>query len=171
MPEEPALSQAERQARDFISRRVKGQALAAFDEVTSKLSAEDPPRLAAVKTALDAATTALRQSSESELRSYQLADALASYANGQRSVADIRDAAYAEYGHVFPVEALVDLFGLLERGPRGIASGGWCALRRPAVESPELILGLLEGLPPFRRQAAARSVFEEREHRHGGLEG
>ncbi|WP_426751551.1 M28 family peptidase [Myxococcus sp. Y35] len=116
VPKEPALSDAERRARGFIPRRVKGQELAAFDEVTGKLGAEDQPRLAAVKAALDAATTALRQSGEGELRFYQLADALASYANGQRSVADIRDAAYAEYGHVFPIEALVDMFVLLERG-------------------------------------------------------
>ncbi|ATB49505.1 M28 family peptidase [Corallococcus macrosporus] len=115
-PREPALSTTERQARAFIPRRVKGQELAAYDEVVGKAPAEDQPRVAAVQAALDAAAEAMRQRGEGELRFYQLADAVASYANGQRSVADIRDAAYAEYGHVFPVEALVDLFTLLERG-------------------------------------------------------
>ncbi len=116
VPNAPALTDAERQARAFIPRRVKGQELASFDEVAGKAGAEDPARVAAVKAALDAAIAALRDSGESELRFYQLADAVASYANGQRSVADIRDAAYAEYGYVFPVEALVDLFALLEWG-------------------------------------------------------
>ncbi len=116
VPKEPALTDGERQARAFIPRRVKGQELAAFDGVAGKAGPEDQARVAAVKAAFDAAAQALRESGESELRFYQLADAVASYANGQRSVADIRDAAYAEYGHVFPVASLMDLFGLLERG-------------------------------------------------------
>ncbi|MCE9670135.1 M28 family peptidase [Myxococcus stipitatus] len=113
---EPKPSEAERRARAFVPRRVKGQELAAFDEVSSHLGAEDRPRVAAVEAALAAATVALREQGEGELRFYQLADALASYADGRRSVADIRDAAFAEYGHVFPVEALVELFTLLEHG-------------------------------------------------------
>ncbi|NMO13941.1 M28 family peptidase [Pyxidicoccus fallax] len=113
---EPAPTEAERRARSYVPRRVKGQELASFDDVAGKASPEDKPRLAAVQAAMDAATTALRERGESELRFFQLPDAVASYANGKRSVADIRDAAYAEYGHAFPVEALMDLFGLLERG-------------------------------------------------------
>ncbi|MCP3138587.1 M28 family peptidase [Pyxidicoccus xibeiensis] len=113
---EPAPSEAERRARAFVPRRVKGQELASFDDVAGKVGPESQPRVAAVQAALSAASTALRESGESELRFYQLLDAIASYADGRRSVADIRDAAYAEYGYVFPVEALLDLFGLLEQG-------------------------------------------------------
>jgi hypothetical protein len=113
---EPAPSEAEKRARAFTPVRVKGQELASFDGVAGKASPEDQPRLAAVQAAMTAATTALRERGETELRFYQLPDAIASYADGKRSVADIRDAAYAEYGYAFPVEALVDLFGLLEKG-------------------------------------------------------
>ena len=72
--------------------------------------------MAAVRAAMTAAENALRERGEGELRFFQLPDAITSYADGRRSVADIRDAAYAEYGYAFPVEALVDLFGLLEKG-------------------------------------------------------
>ncbi|MFP2923623.1 M28 family peptidase [Pyxidicoccus sp. 3LG] len=113
---EPAPSEAERRARGFVPRRVKGQELASFDEVASRAGPEAQPRVAAVQAMLTAATTAMRERGEDELRFYQLPDAIASYADGRRSVADIRDAAYAEYGHVFPVEALLDLFGLMEQG-------------------------------------------------------
>ncbi|NBD08255.1 M28 family peptidase [Corallococcus silvisoli] len=113
---EASPSAAERQARTFVPRRVKGQELASFDELARKAAPEQQPRVAAVQAAITAAETALRERGEGELRFYQLPDALASYADGKRSVADIRDAAYAEYGHVFPVDALVELFGLLEQG-------------------------------------------------------
>ncbi|QSQ24569.1 M28 family peptidase [Pyxidicoccus parkwayensis] len=113
---EPAPTEAERRARAFVPRRVKGQELASFDEVAGKVRPEDKARLEAVQAAMTAATTALRERGESELRFYQLPDAIASYADGKRSVADIRDAAYAEYGYALPVDALVDLFGLLEQG-------------------------------------------------------
>ncbi|RKG97774.1 M28 family peptidase [Corallococcus sp. CA053C] len=113
---EPAPSEAERLARAFVPRRVKGQELASFDELARQAAAASQPRVAGVQAAMTAAATALRESGESELRFYQLPDALASYADGTRSVADIRDAAYAEYGYVFPVEALQDLFELLVQG-------------------------------------------------------
>lgn len=113
---EPAPSEAERRARAFVPRRVKGQELASFDELAGRASLKDQPQMATVQAAMTAAGTALRERGESELRFYQLPDAIASYADGRRSVADIRDAAYAEYGYAFPVEALVDLFGLLEQG-------------------------------------------------------
>ncbi|WP_375746424.1 M28 family peptidase [Corallococcus interemptor] len=113
---EPAPGEAERKARAFVPRRVKGQELASFDELERRAMPGAQPRVDAVKAAMSAAATALREQGESELRFYQLADALASYADGKRSVADIRDAAHAEYGHVFPVEALLELFGLLEQG-------------------------------------------------------
>ncbi len=113
---EPAPSEAERRARAFIPRRVKGQELASFDELAGRAAPENQPRVAAVQDAMAAAAKALREQGESELRFYQLPDALASYANGRRSVADIRDAAYAEYGYAFPVEALLELFALLEQG-------------------------------------------------------
>ncbi|HZI13398.1 MAG TPA: M28 family peptidase [Myxococcus sp.] len=112
---EPSPTEAERRARAFVPRRVKGQELASFDELVGRASPEDQPRVAAVRAAMTAAATALREQGESELRFYQLPDAIASYADGRRSVADIRDAAYAEYGYAVPVEALLDLFGLLER--------------------------------------------------------
>ncbi|NOK16520.1 M28 family peptidase [Corallococcus carmarthensis] len=113
---EPAPSEAERRARAFVPVRVKGQELASFDELERRAAPESKARVDTVKAAMTAAATALREQGESELRFYQLADALASYADGKRSVADIRDAAYAEYGHVFPVDALVELFALLEQG-------------------------------------------------------
>jgi hypothetical protein len=113
---EPSPTEAERRARAFVPRRVKGQELASFDELVERARPEDQPRVAAVQAAMTAAATALREQGESELRFYQLPDAIASYADGRRSVADIRDAAYAEYGHALPVEALLDLFGLLEQG-------------------------------------------------------
>lgn len=112
---EPATTEAERRARAFVPRRVKGRELASFDEAATRAGPAEQPRVAAVQAAMAAAATALRERGESELRFYQLPDAIASYADGTRSVADIRDAAYAEYGHAFSVEALMDLFGLLEK--------------------------------------------------------
>jgi hypothetical protein len=95
---------------------VKGQELASFDDVAGKASPEAQPRVATVQAAMTVAATALRERGEGELRFFQLPDAVASYADGRRSVADIREAAYAEYGYAFPVEALLDLFGVLEQG-------------------------------------------------------
>ncbi|MGE6761397.1 M28 family peptidase [Corallococcus interemptor] len=113
---EPSPDEAERRARAFVPRRVKGQELASFDDLERRASPESKARVDAVNAAMNAAASALREQGESELRFYQLADAVASYADGKRSVADIRDAAYAEYGYVFPVGALVELFTLLEQG-------------------------------------------------------
>ncbi|WP_244238424.1 M28 family peptidase [Corallococcus terminator] len=113
---EPAPSEAERRARAYVPRRVKGQELASFDALERRAAPEAKSRVAVVQAAMNGAATALRERGESELRFYQLAEALASYADGKRTVADIRDAAHAEYGHVFPVEALLELFGLLEQG-------------------------------------------------------
>ncbi|AGC43853.1 hypothetical protein MYSTI_02537 [Myxococcus stipitatus DSM 14675] len=117
---EPTPSQAERRARGVIPRRVKGQELTPFDDVASNASPQDKARVETVQAAMNAATVALRERGEDELRFFELADAIASYANGQRSVADIRDAVYAEYGHALPVEALLELFGLMEQ--RGVMS-------------------------------------------------
>ncbi|MBN8226508.1 M28 family peptidase [Corallococcus macrosporus] len=119
---EPAPSEAERRARAFVPRRVKGQELASFDELQLPAVPGSQARMDTVKAAMTAAAAALREQGESELRFYQLADAVASYADGQRSVAGIRDAAYAEYGYVIPVDALLELFGLLEQG--GIMTRG-----------------------------------------------
>ncbi|RKH68118.1 M28 family peptidase [Corallococcus aberystwythensis] len=113
---EPAAGEAERRARAFVPRRVKGRELASFDELERGVPSESQARADTVKAAMTAAASALREQGESELRFYQLADALASYADGKRSVADIRDAAHAEYGYVFPVDAMLELFGLLEQG-------------------------------------------------------
>jgi hypothetical protein len=113
---EPAPSEAERRARAFVPRRVKGQELASFDDLERQVAPESKPRAEAVKATMDTAARDLRERGESELRFYQLADAVASYADGKRSVADIRDAAYAEYGYVFTADALLELFGLLEQG-------------------------------------------------------
>ncbi|RYZ44043.1 MAG: M28 family peptidase [Myxococcaceae bacterium] len=113
---EPAPSEAERRARAFVPRRVKGQELASFDDLERRAPPESKPRVDAVNAAMAAAATALRERGESELRFYQLADAVASYADGRRSVADIRDAAHAEYGYVFSADALLELFELLEQG-------------------------------------------------------
>ncbi|MBZ4401433.1 M28 family peptidase [Myxococcus faecalis] len=113
---EPAVTEAERRARAFVPRRVKGKELASFDELAGKVAPADQPRVDAVRAAFRDAASALREQGEGELRFYQLPDAIASYADGRRSVADIRDAAYAEYGYVFPVEGLVDLFALLQQG-------------------------------------------------------
>ena len=113
---EPSPTEAERKARAFVPRRVKGQELASFDELVGRASSEQQPRVAAVQDAMATAATALREQGESELRFDQLPDALSSYANGRLSVADIRDAAYAEYGYAFPVEALLGLFEVLEQG-------------------------------------------------------
>ncbi|CAM4432511.1 M28 family peptidase [Corallococcus exiguus] len=119
---EPSPGEAERKARAFVPRRVKGQELASFDDLERSAPPESKARVETVKAAMTTASTALREQGESELRFYQLADALASYADGKRSVADIRDAAHAEYGYVFPVEALLELFGLLEQS--GIMTHG-----------------------------------------------
>ncbi|RJS27414.1 hypothetical protein DRW03_03350 [Corallococcus sp. H22C18031201] len=113
---EPAPTEAERRARAFIPRRVPGQELTSFDEIAGKANPEAKAQVTAVQDAMTTATQTLRERGQSELRFYELADAIASYANGHRSVADIRDAAYAEYGHAFPVDALLALFEVLEQG-------------------------------------------------------
>ncbi|MBF5041939.1 M28 family peptidase [Aggregicoccus sp. 17bor-14] len=113
---EPRPTELERQAQRRIPRRVKGKEEAAFAEVTEKLPKEEAPRVAAVNAAIDAAIAALRARGEGELRFFEVHEAIASYADGKRSVADIRDALYAEYGYAFPVPALMDLFDVLEKG-------------------------------------------------------
>jgi hypothetical protein len=60
--------------------------------------------------AMAEATQALREPGEGELRVDPFEDALVSYADGARSLLDIRDAVVAEYNYLLPIEAVEDLF-------------------------------------------------------------
>ncbi len=109
-----SLTEAERRAARLIPARNKGKELFNLDYVTRTLAGDQTVQISKIQAALDEASQRLRAHGESELRLMGLPDAPAYYADGKRSILDIRDAVAAEYGSI-AIEALELYFRAFEK--------------------------------------------------------
>jgi hypothetical protein len=108
------LSEAERRAARLIPVRNKGKELQNLGYVTRTLAKDPTAQIPKIQAALDEAGRLFRAQGESELRLMGFPDAAAFYADGRRSILDIRDAVAAEYAPI-AVEALELYFRAFEK--------------------------------------------------------
>lgn len=109
-----SLTEAERRAARLVPARDQGKDLLNLDYVTRTLAKDPSAQIPKIRAALEEIMQRLRDDGESELRLFGLGDAPAFYADGRRSILDIRDAVTAEYGPI-PVEALELYFRAFEK--------------------------------------------------------
>jgi hypothetical protein len=109
-----SLTEAERGAARLIPAPNKGMELFNLDYVTRTLAKDSTAQIPKITAALEEASQRLRAQGESELRLFGLPDAAASYADGKRSILEIRDAVAAEYAPI-AVEALELYFRAFEK--------------------------------------------------------
>ena len=109
-----SLSEAERRTARLIPARIKGKELFNLDYVTRTLAKDPAVQIPKIEAALDEAGQRLRAQGESELRLFGLPDAAAYYADGKRSILEIRDAVAAEYAPI-AIEALELYFRAFEK--------------------------------------------------------
>jgi len=109
-----SLNEAERRAARLIPARNKGKELFNLEYVTRTLARDPAVQIPKIQAALDEAGRLLRTRGESELRLFGLPDAAAYYADGKRSILDIRDAVAVEYAPI-AIEALELYFQAFEK--------------------------------------------------------
>lgn len=109
-----SLTEAERRATRLIPARIKGKELFNLDYITRTLAGDQTAQISKIQAALDEASQRLRAHGESELRLMGFPDAPAYYADGKRSILDIRDAVAAEYAPI-AIEALELYFRAFEK--------------------------------------------------------
>jgi hypothetical protein len=101
---------AERRAASLVPKRRAGHELTKTSFAFSKAA----PDVELVRRALSEAEATLRRQGESNLRIMGFRDAASFYADGRRSILDIRDAVAAEYGVSLPIQAMEAYFRLFE---------------------------------------------------------
>ena len=109
-----SMSEAERRAARLIPARIKGKELFNLGYVTRTLAKDSTVQITKIQAALDEASQRLRAQGESELKLMGLPDSAAYYADGKRSILDIRDAVAAEYAPI-AIEALELYFRAFEK--------------------------------------------------------
>jgi hypothetical protein len=109
-----SLNETERRAARLIPARNKGKELFNLSYVTRTLDKDPTVQIPKIEAALDEAGQRLRAQGESELKLMGLPDAPAYYADGKRSILEIRDAVAAEYAPI-AIEALELYFRAFEK--------------------------------------------------------
>jgi hypothetical protein len=109
-----SLNEAELRAARLIPVPNKGKELFNLDYVTRTLAKDSTAQIPKIKAALEESAQRLRAQGESELRLFGIPDAAASYADGKRSILEIRDAVAAEYAPI-AIEALELYFRAFEK--------------------------------------------------------
>ncbi len=113
-PAAPVPTEAEKRAARLVPSFLAGKELYGYGYVSRVLAKDPAARMSEVQAAIDAAVALMRDGGEPELRLSGLDDAAAGYADGRRSILDIRDAVAAEYAPL-PVEALELYFRAFEK--------------------------------------------------------
>jgi hypothetical protein len=111
---ERALTPAEQRASRLLPARRPDRLLIGAEFVFGQLSEADLPGIRSMRAEFDRAEQAMRLLGASELRIMGFFDAAASYADGRRSILEIRDEIAAEYTSV-PVETLELYFRAFEK--------------------------------------------------------
>jgi len=121
-----SLTEAEKQAARLFPVRNKGKELHNLGYVKRILAKDPTAQIPKIQAALDEITRLYQAQGGSELRLMGFPDAAAFYADGQRSILEIRDAVAAEYPPI-PIEALelyfrafdkAGVMKIMERQPR-----------------------------------------------------
>ena len=108
------LTEAERRTAHLIPARMKGKELYNFEYVTRTLEKDPTAQISKIRAALDESSGRLRARGESELILFGLLDGPAYYADGTRSILEIRDEVAAEYT-LIGIEALEIYFRAFEK--------------------------------------------------------
>ena len=95
-----SLTETEQRAARLIPARDKGKELFNLSYVTRELTKDSTAQIPKIQAALNETSQLLRAQGESELRLMGLPDAAAFYADGKRSILEIRDAVAAEYAPI-----------------------------------------------------------------------
>ena len=109
-----SLTEAETRAARSIPRWEPGKELFPFDYVQRTLAEDPAARMRDIEAAFEDAGQRLRRLGVDELTLYGIRNAAASYADGKRSILDIRDALAAEYAPV-AIETLELYFKAFEK--------------------------------------------------------
>jgi hypothetical protein len=108
------LTEAEGRAARLIPARIIGKDLFNFDYLVRVWGKDPTAQIPKIQAALNEALKRLQGQGESELRLMGLNDAAAYYADGKRSILEIRDAVAAEYGTI-AIEMLELYFRAFEK--------------------------------------------------------
>ncbi len=108
------LSAAEQRCANLVPARKPGQELMATQFVFEKLKADPAAKIPVIQQGLEQTEKIMRSHAETDLRLMGFADAPAYYADGNRSILEIRDEVLAEYAPI-PVEILELYFRAFEK--------------------------------------------------------
>jgi len=108
----PSLTDVERRASRMIPECMKGKEIYGVNYVASKLMADSTVQKLSV--GIREAMQRMRERGQGALRIMGMPNAPARYANGQRSILEIRDAFTAEYAPM-PIDALIAYFQAFEK--------------------------------------------------------
>jgi len=107
-------TEAEKTASRLIPVRVKGKELYSINTVAVQLLRDTTAQVPKVARAVNSVAAWMKAEGISDLRIMGMPDAAAYYADGQRSILDIRDAFSVEYGPI-DTDALILYFRLFEK--------------------------------------------------------
>jgi hypothetical protein len=108
------LTEAEKRAAKLFPARNKGMELHNLGYVTRVLAKDPTAQIPKIQAAIEEISRLYQAQGDSELRLMGFPDAAAFYADGQRSILEIRDAVAAEYAPL-PIEALELYFRAFEK--------------------------------------------------------
>ncbi len=108
------MTEAEKRAARLFPARNKGMDLHNLGYVARILAKDPAAPLPKIQAAFAEATRVFRSRGEDEIRLMGFPDAAAFYADGERSILEIRDAVAAEYAP-FPLETLELYFRAFEK--------------------------------------------------------
>lgn len=106
------LSEEERRASRMVPVREKGMALYSINSAVRKAGKDAP--IKEISGMVNQAISRLREKGVSALRLMSMPDAPARYADGKRSILDIRNAVAADYG-LLPIDPLILYFKVFEQ--------------------------------------------------------
>jgi Zn-dependent M28 family amino/carboxypeptidase len=109
-----SMTEAEKRAARLFPVRNKGKELQNLDYVSRILAKDSSAQIPKIQAALNESGQRLRARGESELRLMGLGDVAAFYADGKRSILEIRDAVAAEYAPI-GIETLEIYFRAFEK--------------------------------------------------------
>jgi hypothetical protein len=100
----------------LVPERLKGKELFSYFEARPEAQKNTALNLADLEKEVTERLNELREQETEELVIYDFYNAMASYADGKRTIVDIRNAIYAEYGALFTLASIEKLFRVFENG-------------------------------------------------------
>ncbi|MDH7444578.1 DUF4910 domain-containing protein [Aquimarina sp. 2201CG14-23] len=106
----------EKDASLLIPQRLVGKELVTYYAALSSIKDPKSINYKEIQQGINSILSELREREVGELRIYDFQNTIVSYTNGKRSLVDIRDAMYAEYGIEIPISIIQDLFEVFIQG-------------------------------------------------------